>query len=57
MRGVRIKILVLLLIQLLMKDNVAYYGIVTKITKLVYLEGQSMISFECDQVDPIRGIK
>jgi len=38
-------------------DNVAYYGILTRIVKLIYLEGQSMISFECDQVDPNRGIK
>ena len=38
-------------------DNIAYYGILTEIIELIYPERRSVILFECDWVDPVRGIK
>ena len=38
-------------------DNIAYYGILTKIIELMHPEVRSVILFECNLVYPIRGIK
>ena len=37
--------------------DMACYGILTKIIKLIYPQGRSVALFRRDWVDPIRGVK